>query len=128
MVLGLSDLKGQGKLLLIGGGSEKDQSWGWSNTPYQWAIDNSENKKVAILTYDQNPSEWLPDYFNSLGAVESYNVSVPDRNSAQTDAVYNLLLDADVIFIKGGDQSIYYQEYKGTKVDEAILSVYNRVV
>ncbi|MCX2743478.1 cyanophycinase [Mangrovivirga sp. M17] len=125
VVISLS-VKGQGKLLLVGGGSEKDQSWGWSNAPYKWAIDNSENKKVAILTYEENPSQWLPDYFISLGATASFNVSVPDRVLAQNSDIYNLLVSADVIFIKGGDQSIYYQEYKSTKVEEAIHTVYSR--
>ena len=51
-----------GKLLIVGGGSENRNAW--SDAPYQWAIEKSENKKVAIISYDPgtDPS-WLPEYF-----------------------------------------------------------------
>lgn len=58
-----------GKLVLVGGGAESDASHSWSNKPYQWAIEKSTNKKVAIITYElSGDTEWLPDYFVSLGA------------------------------------------------------------
>lgn len=46
----------QGKIVLVGGGSESDASYAWSNAPYQWAIDESANKKVAVISYDHSGS------------------------------------------------------------------------
>ncbi|NMM48929.1 cyanophycinase [Marinigracilibium pacificum] len=117
---------GQGNLLLVGGGSEKDESWGWSNEPYKWAIDKSSNKTVAILTYETQPSQWLPDYFVSLGAQKAYNVSITNQSEANNESNFDLLNEADVVFIKGGDQSVYYQEYNDTRVEDALQTIFDR--
>ncbi|NJM94726.1 MAG: hypothetical protein HC842_08750 [Cytophagales bacterium] len=37
----------QGKLLIIGGGTERSGTQAWNYLPYQWAVEQSENKKVA---------------------------------------------------------------------------------
>ena len=37
----------QGSLVLIGGGGESNG--GWSDDPYTWALDQSQNRKVAVL-------------------------------------------------------------------------------
>ena len=37
----------QGKIVWVGGGSEDDD--GWSNEPYSWAVNQSQNKKVAVI-------------------------------------------------------------------------------
>ena len=39
----------QGSLVLIGGGSESNG--GWSDSPYTWALDQSQNRKVAVIYY-----------------------------------------------------------------------------
>ncbi len=46
----------QGNLMLVGGGSESEG--GWSDTPYQWMVDNAENKKIAIISYS-DADNWL---------------------------------------------------------------------
>ncbi|MCU0437140.1 MAG: T9SS type A sorting domain-containing protein [Raineya sp.] len=107
----------QGKLLLVGGGSEKQG--GWSDTPYQWAINQSVNKKVAIVSY-QSQDDWLKNYFVSLGATQATNYTISTRTDADLQATYDNLMACDVIFFKGGDQTQYYLLYKGTKVEQAI--------
>ena len=37
----------QGSLVLIGGGGES--IGGWSDDPYTWALDQSQNRKVAVI-------------------------------------------------------------------------------
>ena len=107
----------QGKLLLVGGGSEKQN--GWSDAPYQWAVDQSLNKKVAIISY-QSQDDWLRNYFVSLGATSATNYTISTNSQANLQSTYDSLIECDVIFLKGGDQNQYYSLYKGTKVEEAI--------
>jgi hypothetical protein len=50
----------QGSLVLIGGGGESND--GWSDAPYSWALDQSQNRKVAVIYYSSSTS-WIPEYF-----------------------------------------------------------------
>lgn len=116
----------QGKILLIGGGSESSASNSWSNLPYQWAIDESTNKKVAIISDDHSNSDnWLPNYFVSLGASEAKNIEISSRSQADSQSTFDDLMTYDVLFLKGGDQSDYYDLYVNTKVAEALSSKYD---
>lgn len=111
----------QGKIMLVGGGAELDTDWSWSNIPYRWAVDQSANKKVAIISFSlgDDPT-WLPDYFVSLGAAEATNFEINSLDMANNQATYDALMGYDVFFFKGGDQSNYYTTYKGTKMEDAI--------
>ncbi|GAA0893485.1 hypothetical protein GCM10009122_31640 [Fulvivirga kasyanovii] len=116
----------QGKIMLVGGGTELNTDWSWSNTPYKWAIDQSDNKKVAIISYSLGGDPaWLPDYFIGLGATEAANFEINTADSANSPLTYDALMSYDVLFFKGGDQSNYYTTYKGSKVTEAITDKYN---
>lgn len=110
-------VQAQGKLLLVGGGSEKEN--GWSDAPYRWAVNQSVNKKVAIVSY-QTQDDWLKNYFLSLGATTATNYTISTRSQAELASTYTDLMSCDVIFLKGGDQNQYYTLYKDTKVAEAI--------
>lgn len=116
----------QGKIMLVGGGTELDTDWSWSNTPYQWAINQSTNKKVAIISYSLGGDpDWLSDYFISLGATEAANFEINTLDSANSQLTYDVLMSYDVLFFKGGDQSNYYSTYKNTKVTGALTDKYN---
>ena len=110
-------LLGQGKLMLVGGGSETEG--GWSDTPYGWAVENSINKKVAVISYSVE-DDFIPNYFISLGALVASNIKIDSRAVADLQQTYDQLMQYDVFFFKGGDQSIYYTYFKGTKTQQAI--------
>ena len=112
----------QGEIMLVGGGSEDDG--GWSDAPYKWAVDNSSNKKVAVVSYSDEDN-WIPDYFKSLGAVEATNIKIDSRELADLQSTYDELMKYDVFFFKGGDQSFYYLFFKNTKTQEAIVDKFN---
>lgn len=112
-----------GKLLLVGGGAENYNSW--SDEPYGWAIEQSENKRVAIITYETNPSQWLPNYFKSLGALEAKNFSITSSAIADQQQTYDSLVTYDVLFFKGGNQRQYYNMYKNTLTHDAVEFVFN---
>lgn len=114
-----------GSLLVIGGGSEKDSPNSWNHAAYTWAVDQSENRKVAIIAYG-DADNWMPDYFvNECGAVSAANFNISSASTADAQATYDDLMGYDVIFLKGGDQYNYYSTYKNTKTQQAIVDKYN---
>ncbi|MFP4470105.1 MAG: T9SS type A sorting domain-containing protein, partial [Bacteroidales bacterium] len=112
-----------GSLLLVGGGSEDYGDW--SDEPYQWAVDQSANKRVAVITYDHNPTQWIPNYFEHLGAIQAKNFSISSQAVANQQSTYDSLITYDMIFFKGGDQAEYYDLYKNTLTEQAVEDVFN---
>lgn len=109
----------QGSIMLVGGGAENRNAW--SDIPYQWAINQSNNKKVAIISYDPGGDpDWLPNYFNDLGASAATNFVVDSQDKANLQSLVDEIKNHDVFFLKGGDQSRYYEYYKNTLLEEAI--------
>lgn len=113
---------GQGKLALVGGGSE--EAGGWSDAPYAWIVSAAANKKVAVISYTDEDN-FIPDYFLSLGATEARNIKIDSRVVADLQATYDDLMHYDAFFFKGGDQSQYYTLYKDTKTMQAVIDKYN---
>lgn len=112
----------QGKLALVGGGSEAANSW--SDEPYAWIVNQAPNKKVAVISYTDEDN-WIPDYFKSLGAVAADNIKLDSRSKADLQSTYDLLMQYDAFFFKGGDQSYYYNYFKDTKTGQAIVDKFN---
>jgi cyanophycinase len=120
--MGLSQ---SGSLLVIGGGSEESGSSGWNAEAYQWAVNQSGNNKVAVISYSSD-SQWLPDHFVSdWGAKQSKLFLINSSAEATSQATYDSLMEYDVIFLKGGNQADYYTTYNNTKTEQAITDKFN---
>ncbi len=111
-----------GKLLIVGGGSENYNNW--SDAPYAWAVEQSANKRVAIVGTASSPSSWLPDYFMWLGADYAKNFPVTSGAQANEQALYDSLTGYDVIFFRGGNQWNYYNHYRNTLLQQAVVEVF----
>jgi len=108
-----------GRMLLVGGGSEKNGPSSWSTPAYRWA---AEGKKVAIIGTSTGT---LAGYFTSqCGAARAKEFAIASRDSADSQATYDTLISYDMIFFRGGDQYDYYRYYKGTRLLEAVGHVY----
>ena len=114
-----------GKLLIIGGGSEESGNSGWNAEAYSWAVNQSDNKRVAVISFS-NSSTWLPEHFVSdWGAADSRLFLIGSEQVANDQATYDSLMQYDVIFLKGGDQFDYYSAYNDTKTEQAIMDKFN---
>ena len=122
LIFAFSNSFGQGYLMLAGGAGESQG--GWSDSPYKWVVDHAANKRIAVISYSSGQTEWIPDYFKSFGAVEAKNIIIPDRFTADLQSTYDTLISYDAVFLKGGDQYVYYNFYKGTKTVEAFKFIY----
>jgi cyanophycinase-like exopeptidase len=119
----LSRLSAQGYLMLSGGSGETEG--GWSDLPYSKVVEYAANKKIAVISYSVE-SAWIPDYFKSLGAVYARNFHIPDFQTANSQITYDSLITYDGIFLKGGDQSVYYESYLNSKTQQALQEIFNR--
>lgn len=113
----------QGYLMLAGGAGES--AGGWSDSPYSWVVSKASNKRIAVISYNSGETDWIPNYFKSFGAVYAKNFYIPDKTTANQQALYDSLITYNGVFIKGGDQGKYYQYYKDTKVQQALQYIYN---
>ncbi len=118
-----ASLSAQGYIAAIGGGSENYNSW--SDKPYSWIVEKSDSGKIVILS-DDDATSWLPNYFRSLGAVEAINLKIHSREAADSQAIYDEIISAKAVFIKGGDQYKYISLWKGTRTEDAIKEIFNR--
>lgn len=111
----------QGSVLLAGGGSENYNDW--SDEPYRWLVQRAANKKILILHYSDS-STFLPNYFQSLGATSATNLVINSRTLANDSSTYRNLLQADGIFLRGGDQWRYVELWQGSLVEKALREIY----
>jgi cyanophycinase len=109
-----------GRLLLVGGGSEKNGSSSWSTPAYRWA---GEGKRVAIIGV--STGSLAPYFTQQCGAAYAKEFAVASRDSADSQVLYDTLLTYEVIFFRGGDQYDYYSLYRNTKLQDAVTNLYN---
>jgi cyanophycinase len=110
-----------GRLLLVGGGPEKNGSSSWSTPAYRWA---GEGKRVAII--GTSTGSLAPYFMEQCGAAWAKEFAIDNRDSADSQATYDTLITYSVIFFRGGDQYEYYDLYRDTKLQEAVEYIYNQ--
>jgi cyanophycinase len=110
-------------VLLVGGGSEDYNDW--SDRPYRWLVEQAPNRNILILHY-ATTSSFLPGYFQWLGASSASNLVIPTTEAANDSANYRAILEADGLFLRGGDQWEYVRLWNGTLVQQAIKAVFMR--
>ncbi len=109
-----------GRLLLVGGGSEKNGALSWSTPAYRWA---GEGKRVAIIGV--STGSLAPYFTQQCGAAYAKEFAVATRDSADSQVLYDTLMTYEVIFFRGGDQYDYYSMYRNTKLQDAVTTLYN---
>ncbi|MFP4023246.1 MAG: T9SS type A sorting domain-containing protein [Thiohalospira sp.] len=115
-----------GKILIIGGGSENITSTtSWNYEAFNWAVDQSSNKKVAILHYSTTTSSSFEDYFIDYCDASEVKSFVVNSSGANNTSLINEILEYDVFYLRGGDQWYYYSYWKGTLMEDAIHNKYN---
>lgn len=109
-----------GKLLIAGGGSEKNGINSWSTPAYKWA---GEGRRVAIIGV--STGSLAPYFKQQCGAAFAKEFAVSDRETANLQSLYDTLITYQTIFFRGGDQYDYYEHYKDTKLIDAVRYVYS---
>lgn len=133
MFLSLSAWADPGVVVLAGGDSEGDigVKTEWSYPLYKRLVDNGDTNgdkklKVVVLSIIAPSSNFMVDYFKDLGADSSENLIVETRAAAEDPKVVEMLKDADVVFMRGGNQGLAYQNWKDTKLHEELKKLADR--
>lgn len=118
-----------GVVVAAGGGSEGSlgDTSAWSYRLYKKLILNGDINgdgkiSVAILSA-HDETDFLPRYFRWLGAQEASNIKVASRTDANDSTLLLPVKNADVIFIKGGDQSLFYDLWNESLLESLIRAV-----
>lgn len=107
----------QGGLVIMGGGTDVDAA-------FEWMISRSGGGDVVIIR--ASGTDAYNDYVRKLGKVNSVEtLKIDSRRLADNDGVAEIIRNAELLFIAGGDQSDYTGYWKGSKVMDAINYLLN---
>src|SRR5690606_41849479 len=105
-----------GVVLVGGGGSVKPA--------FQWMIDRSGGGDVVVIT--ASGTNAYNEALYSIGGVNSIEtLNITSKELADNDTVDNIIRNAEMLFIGGGDQSRYMRFWRGTKTADAINYLMN---
>lgn len=106
-------------LLLMGGGADVDAAFANRIAPH------IQGGNVVVLRTSGTAAynDYLQDLTNAA-SVETLIVNT--RTKANSDYVDWVIRSAEFVFIAGGDQSDYLNQWQGTKVQDALMHVYNK--
>jgi cyanophycinase-like exopeptidase len=108
-----------------GGGTDVDAA-------IQWMIDEARGctscaAKVDVVILRSTGADGYNEYIFAMNGVDSVETlvitSARDSNTAAVEATVRA---AEVVFFAGGDQCDYVKNFKGTRVEAAVESVYAR--
>lgn len=122
-----------GVIVLAGGGPEGDigVTTDWSYPLYKRLIENGDVNgdgkiKAVVLSLEQPETNFIVDYLKWMGATSSENLVAASRVDANDLKRVSTLQDADVLFIRGGNQAKAYDFWKGTRLHEMINGLTDR--
>ncbi len=99
-------------IAMMGGGSDLDEA-------FRWLCQKGNGGDFLILR--SRGSDAYNPYVNGLCKMNSVaTLILPDRQAAQDPAVAEIIRQAEVVFIAGGDQANYIRDWQGTPVQDAI--------
>ncbi len=99
--------------VFMGGGAEPDEAM-------HWLTDRSDEGDFVVIRTDD--SSGYQDYiYNQIGGVDSCHTLVVDkRQYANSSFVEQVVRNAEVLWIAGGNQTEYYQMWNDTGLERAV--------
>jgi cyanophycinase len=99
-------------IAMMGGGTDLDEA-------FRWLCQKASGGDFLILR--ASGDDVSNSYVNSLCHPNSVaTLIIPNREAARDPAVAEIIRDAEVVFISGGDQANYIRNWEGTPVEDAI--------
>ena len=96
----------------MGGGADLDPA-------FRWLCDHATGGDFLVLS-TRKGDDYDP-YVQKLCSMNSVaTIVIPNRKTAADPAVVEVIRHAEVLFLRGGDQSRYVRFWQGTPVQDAI--------
>jgi cyanophycinase len=110
---------------LGGGGPDVDEAIQWMINQVRGCTKCSTKVDVVVIRSSGDDSYNQPILnMNGVDSVET--LIVTSKEEANKPEVANKVKNAEVIFFAGGDQCEYIRDWKNSKLENAVESVYNR--
>ena len=98
---------------MMGGGGDLDEA-------FRWLCQKGNGGDFLILRASGNDD--YNSYVNGLCKLNSVaTLILPNRETAQDPAVAEIIRQAEVVFVSGGDQGHYIRAWKGTPDEETLF-------
>jgi cyanophycinase len=102
-------------ICMMGGGTDVDAA-------IQWLIAKSGGGDFVVIRC--TGSNGYNDYiYSQLGGVDSVQTLVLSKKDSNNSYVNTQIRNAEALFIAGGDQSDYWNNWKGTAIEDSIHSL-----
>lgn len=110
---------------LQGGGTDVDAAFQWMFDQVRGCTDCPTKLDVVVLR--ASGEDGYNDYLLAMKGVDSVETIVmTDRKDAEQKDIETTIKNAEIIFFAGGDQCNYVKYFKGTTVETAVESVFER--
>ncbi|MCU0389532.1 MAG: cyanophycinase [Thermoflexibacter sp.] len=107
-----------GGIVLMGGSTDVDEA-------LRWMIQKSGGGDFVVIRVT-GADGYNPYIFSELGGVNSCEtIMITSRTIAQNSEVINKIRNAEALFIAGGDQADYVNNWRDTPVEDAINYLIN---
>ncbi len=108
-----------------GGGTDVDAAFQWMFDQVRGCTDCSVKLDVVILR--ASGDDGYNDYLLAMKGVDSVETLViTDRKDSEEKDIEQTIRNAEVVFFAGGDQCNYVRYFKGTPIETAVESVFER--
>ncbi len=108
----------QSGTVLMGGSTDVDAA-------FQWMISRSGGGDFVVIRAT-GADGYNPYIFSELGGVNSVeSIVIKGKKDASDIGVYNTIIQAEALFIAGGDQNDYVSNWKNTILEDAINYLIN---
>lgn len=110
---------------LGGGGADVDPAIQWMIDTVRGCTSCATKVDVVVIRASGSNGYNAPIYaMNGVDSVET--IVLTQRRDSSNSSVITAVQNAEVIFFAGGDQCTYVSNFKGTPIETAVESVYNR--
>lgn len=105
-------------LILMGGGKDVDEA-------FKIMVKNSNRGDFVVLR-SSGADGYNPYIYSDIGGVDSVEtILIDSKEKADCPEIYEKIINAEALFIAGGDQSKYYTFWKNTKTQQALNYLIN---
>ncbi len=110
--------------IMLIGGAEVGASWGDNAT--EWFLQHADGGDYLVIRYGSpgGQASWAWSNWSHLLS-SAAEIAINNIEAANDPAVEQIILDAEAIFFAGGDQDNYENNWKNTKVEDAINHAIN---
>jgi cyanophycinase-like exopeptidase len=110
-------------ILLIGGGEEDTPG---EDAATQWFLDNADRGDYLVLRFGKigSQADWICDNYRKFVSSVA-ELAINHRKAANNPRVIEYIRNAEALFIAGGDQNQYEDNWEGSAVEEAINYLVN---